>query len=62
MEFEWSTYTDYISRFGLDLANDLVGMSTHNTAHEQNISDMDCSSPDISWGTGFNHFGGDGCA
>jgi len=58
-DMEWSTYTDYISRFGLDLANDLMGMGT-NAAHESNGAMMDCSSPDVSWGTGHDHFGG-GC-
>lgn len=58
-DMEWSTYTDYISRFGLDLANDLLGMST-NSAHEHSTSTTDCSSPDVSWGSGFDHFGG-GC-
>lgn len=59
-EFEWSTYTQYISSFGLDLANDLLGMGSNNAAHEANVAMMDCSSPDISWGTGHDHFGG-GC-
>lgn len=58
MEFEWSTYTDYISRFGLDLANDLLGMDSSKSAQQFN-QELDCSSPDVSWGTGHNHFGGD---
>lgn len=57
-DMEWSTYTDYISRFGLDLANDLLGMTMSNPAHEH-TSNTDCSSPDVSWGTGHDHFGSD---
>ena len=56
-EQEWSTYNEYISRFGLDLANDLLGMTAANAAHEYNVEKMDASSPDISWGSGFDHFG-----
>lgn len=59
-DMEWSTYTDYLGRFGLELANDLLGMGSNNAAHEANMAMTDCGSPDVSWGSGFDHFGG-GC-
>lgn len=62
-EHQWSTFTQYIADFGYDKAMNLLGLDTHeqHQQHQQHqIQHVDCSSPDVAWGTGFNHCGGGG--
>lgn len=67
-----SIFLDLADMLGFEQANRFVqgepltntGHEHHEPAHQEPICPapiVDCGSPDVSWGMGFNHFGGGGC-
>ncbi len=61
-DHKWSHFTQYIADFGYDKAMNLLGLDAHEQQqpHLHHTQAIDHGSPDLSWGTGFNHCGGNG--